>query len=65
MFVEPGYALSCDPTDSSSIAEALRVLEKDRERRRKMGEAGRQRLLDEWNYENQLEPVLHLLEQGS
>ena len=65
MFVEPGYALSCDPSDPSSIAETLRVLQKDRDRRRRMGESGRQRLLDEWNYENQFAPVLRLLEQDS
>jgi glycosyltransferase involved in cell wall biosynthesis len=60
-YVHPGYALSCDPDDPSSIAEALRwFLEHPRERR-SMAERGRQRIASEWNYETQFAPVYQQL----
>ena len=61
MYVEPGYGLACDPDDSKSIAEALRwFLDHPREMR-EMGERGRQRILAEWNYEQQFSHVLKRL----
>lgn len=61
LFVEPGYALACDPDDASSIAAAVRRLADSPEQRSLMGERGRQRVPSEWNYESQFEPVLQLL----
>lgn len=63
MFVEPGYAVPCEPTDPASIAAAVRSLADNRERARAMGAAGRQRVLADWNYETQFEPVMKVLEQ--
>jgi len=57
-FVGPGYALACDMENSESIAAAVRwYLEHPLEMRR-MGEGGRQRIILEWNYENQFRPIL-------
>jgi glycosyltransferase involved in cell wall biosynthesis len=58
MFVQPGYGRSCNPADPASIAIALRWFCENRERTREMGELGRQRILSDWNYENQFAPVL-------
>jgi len=57
-YVEPGYGLACNPDDPESIAAALRWFIKHPEERQAMGERGRQRILTEWNYEKQFQPVL-------
>jgi glycosyltransferase involved in cell wall biosynthesis len=62
LFVEPGYALACDPEDPDAIAAALRQFLEQPARARALGEAGRQRIRSEWNYETQFTPVLDLLE---
>jgi len=64
MYVEPGYAKACDPADPASITAAVQWYLANPERLRAMGEAGRQRILDEWNYESQFAPVRYLLEEG-
>jgi len=61
MFVDPGFARACDPEDPKSIASALRWFGKHHDETRKMGERGRQRVLSDWNYEAQFEPVLDRL----
>ncbi|HYW07753.1 MAG TPA: glycosyltransferase, partial [Longimicrobium sp.] len=60
-FVEPGYALACDPADAASIAAALEWAAANRAALRAMGDAGRRRVLDDWNYEHQFAPVADLL----
>jgi glycosyltransferase involved in cell wall biosynthesis len=62
MFVEPGYALSCDPGDPASIAAAVRRLLDHPEEMRRMGERGRRRIQSEWNYESQFQRVFHQME---
>ena len=57
-FVAPGYALACNTDDPHSIAEALRWFVEHPEETRQMGERGRERILNEWNYENQFQNVL-------
>jgi glycosyltransferase involved in cell wall biosynthesis len=61
MFVRPGYGLSCDPSSQQSIAAAVGRLCANPEQTRAMGERGRQRILKDWNYERQFQPVLDLL----
>ncbi len=61
VYVEPGYGLACDPDDPASIAAALRWFLEHPEEMRAMGERGRQRILEEWNYERQFAPVLERL----
>jgi glycosyltransferase involved in cell wall biosynthesis len=52
-FVEPGYGLACIPDDPSSLERALRSLLDHPAELRAMGERGRQRIENEWNYEMQ------------
>ncbi len=62
-FVAPGYALACCSSDAESIARSLRWFMEHPEETRKMGERGRQRVIEEWNYETQFEPVLQRLRE--
>lgn len=62
MYVEPGYSLACNPEDPEDIARVLRWFLEHPEETRRMGELGRQKILSEWNYEKQFEPVLKILE---
>lgn len=57
-YVEPGYAVPCDPTDSTELAGYIQWFVDRRECCKAMGEAGRQRILAEWNYETQFRDVL-------
>jgi glycosyltransferase involved in cell wall biosynthesis len=61
-YVEPGYALACNPQDAESIASAVRRLLDDPALARSMGESGRQRILKEWNYETCFLPVYSRLQ---
>jgi glycosyltransferase involved in cell wall biosynthesis len=63
LFVVPGYAVSCEPSDAAAIAAAVRSLAEDRARARAMGAAARQRILEDWNYDAQFTPVMKALEQ--
>jgi glycosyltransferase involved in cell wall biosynthesis len=62
---EPGYAISCDPGDAPGLAAALRWYYEHPDRMRAMGERGRQRILSEWNYETQFQPVLDILNDSA
>ena len=59
MFGDFGFA--CDPENADSIAAAIMELYSDRAVTRSLGESGRQRIREEWNYERQFEPVMELL----
>ena len=64
-FVTPGFGRSCDSRSPESIAVVLRwMLEHPRERAL-MGERGRQRILDGWNYDAQFAPVLARMTAGA
>jgi len=58
MFVQNGLALNCNPEDPESIAAAIRWYCAHPIERLAMGEAGRQRIRSEWNYEAQFKPML-------
>jgi hypothetical protein len=58
MFVDRGYALSCNPTDAGSIAGALHWAAGHRDVVREMASRGWARLRADWNYESQFAPVL-------
>jgi glycosyltransferase involved in cell wall biosynthesis len=64
MFVTPGYGLSCNPSSAESVAATVRTFAAQPETIRSMGARGRQRVIDEWNYEHQFRPVLELLGGG-
>lgn len=61
MYVEPEYGLACNPKDPESIANALRWFLENPEKTGAMGEKGRQKILQDWNYENGFKDVLHQL----
>ncbi len=61
LYVDNGHALPVNPEDASTIAAALRWLLEHPTELRTMGERGRQRILSEWNYENQFSPVFKVL----
>ena len=57
-YVDTGLARSCDPASAESIAAALRWFVGHPDERLEMGRRGRQRILDEWNYDRTFRPVL-------
>ena len=63
-FVEAGFGRACTPDDPRSIAQALGWFHAHADDARQMGERGRQRILSEWNYERQFEPVLRRMTAG-
>jgi glycosyltransferase involved in cell wall biosynthesis len=54
-------ALACEPSSPESIAASVLWFYNHRERARLMGERGREKILQDWNYEAQFEPVLRFL----
>ena len=56
-FVESGFARSCDPANAHDIARQLIWFFEHPTEARSMGQSGQQRILNEWNYETQFEPV--------
>jgi glycosyltransferase involved in cell wall biosynthesis len=61
MFVKPGYARACDPTDPESIAGALSWFIDHPAGRRAMGASGRAKIETEWNYDSAFAPVIRSL----
>jgi glycosyltransferase involved in cell wall biosynthesis len=57
-FVDSGLARACDPSSAASIADACRNYLDQPDERVAMGERGRRRVLDEWNYDAMFQPVL-------
>ncbi len=63
-FVEPGYALACDPDDPDSIEVALRWFLDHPTERRDMGRRCRDKIQRGWNYETRFANVLAAIENG-
>jgi glycosyltransferase involved in cell wall biosynthesis len=57
LYVDAGYGLACNPDDPASIASALRWFLEHPTEMRSMGEQGRRRIENEWNYERQFLPA--------
>ena len=57
-FVEPGFGSSCQPDSVESLAAALQWFWDHPAERQAMGLRGRQKILDDWNYERTFAPVL-------
>lgn len=61
-FVQSGYAYACNPSDEAELSAAMKWCAEHPEAVRAAGEAGRQRIRSEWNYEKCFAPVLsHLV----
>jgi glycosyltransferase involved in cell wall biosynthesis len=63
-FVDPGYALACDPRHPESIARVLTWVSRHRADSRAMAASGWERLRTDWNYETQFAPVLRAMWAG-
>jgi glycosyltransferase involved in cell wall biosynthesis len=63
-FVEPGYAVACDPDDPASIEAALRWYLEHPSERRQMGQKGKNKILQTWNYDHMFACVLDKLENS-
>jgi glycosyltransferase involved in cell wall biosynthesis len=63
-FVEPGYALACDPNDLSSIETALRWFLEHPDDRRQMGQKGKNKIQQSWNYDNMFAAIIDKLENS-
>lgn len=61
LYVKPEYGLACDSENPESIAAALRWFLEHPAEIRSMGERGRLRIISEWNYEMQFDPVLEAM----
>lgn len=64
-FVEAGFARACMPDDPRSIAAGLQWYLDHAADRKRMGAAGRDRIVDLWNYETQFRPVLDFISDSS
>jgi glycosyltransferase involved in cell wall biosynthesis len=60
-FVDPGYALACDPRSPGSIGAALTWARDNRVTLRAIADRGWARLQSDWNYETQFAPVVRAL----
>ena len=61
LFVDAGVAKVCDPRDPESIASAFRWFLNNEGEAHQMGMKGKEKVIREWNYEYQFQPVLGLL----
>jgi glycosyltransferase involved in cell wall biosynthesis len=61
-FVEPGYALACDPGDPDSIEVALRWYLEHHDERRQMGLRCKDKIRQGWNYETTFAKVMAKIE---
>jgi glycosyltransferase involved in cell wall biosynthesis len=57
-YVDPGFGLSCDETDIKDIVSKINWFDEHRREMRAMGEAGRNKIVNEWNYEKQFDIVI-------
>lgn len=62
MYVEPGYGLACGAPSADAIAEILERFLVEPGLAGRMGGAGRERVVKDWNYETQFEPVRRVLD---
>ena len=60
-FVDPGYALACDPARPEAIASVLIWAEAHRGELRAIAARAWERLQTDWNYETQFAPVLRAM----
>ena len=62
MYAETGFGLTCDPANSETIADALRWFLAHPVEMRSMGELGRRKIANEWNYEAKFHPIIEQMD---
>ncbi len=62
MFVDSGYGVCCDPNSVDDIIKMLNYCLDNKDQVKLMGQKGRERIIEEWNYEKQFQPVIKKLE---
>jgi glycosyltransferase involved in cell wall biosynthesis len=65
LFVAPGYAIACEVEDVEDLARGMRWCADNPEDVAAMGELGRRRVAEDWNYERCFDGVLQLLGEES
>ncbi len=60
LYVDTGFGIACNPTDSNAVTNAIQWYVDHPTEREQMGMAGRAKILSDWNYEKQFQPVLSL-----
>ena len=63
-FVEPDFAMACNPDDVDTIEAGLRWYLNHPDARREMGRLCREKIRRVWNYETMFAPVLSEIERG-
>lgn len=58
IYADPGFGLCCDPESADSVADALHWLLTHPQERAAMGDRGRRKIVEDWNYERTFAPVL-------
>jgi glycosyltransferase involved in cell wall biosynthesis len=58
---DAGFALACEQSAPERIAAAVLWFYNHGRETKSMGERGRQKILEDWNYERQFEPVFRIL----
>jgi len=64
-FVDPGYALACDPRQAHSVADKLRWAADRRDDLLTIATRAWDRLQTDWNYETQFAPVMRAMLGGA
>lgn len=62
LYVSSGYGLACNLQQPDHIAKVLRWYWEHPQERQEMGERGRERIGQDWNYEAQFAPVLAIMQ---
>lgn len=65
MYVDSGLARYVDPSSPQQFADLVAWCDANREAVHQMGERGRKRIAETWNYEHQFAPVLDYIETGN
>jgi glycosyltransferase involved in cell wall biosynthesis len=63
-FVDPGYALACDPDDARSIEAVLRWYLEHPNERRQMARKCQDKIVQGWNYETMFADVMTTMDNG-
>ncbi len=61
LYVDTGFGIACNPADATALTNAFQWYLEHPTEREQMGMAGRAKILSDWNYEQQFQPIFKLL----